>query len=195
MPTMKRKWYPGAAYHVTARGNHKDNIFKYRADFVYYLSLMRETLDYYMYDQYKVISYCLMSNHVHLLIKTREKPLGQFMCRLSSRYAKYYNKKYDYIGHLFQSRYFSEIIKSDAQMLETSRYIHLNPVNAKIVEKPEDYEWSSYSMYIGDEKEKLICSDLLLSYFKGDIQNRELYKKFVETYSTPGVQILPVERI
>lgn len=185
MPTTIRKWYPGASYHVTVRGNHRDNIFKDRADFIYYLDLLEETLEYYMYDKYEIMSYCLMINHVHLLVKAKEKPLGQFMCRISSKYAKYYNKRYNYIGHLFQGRYYSEIIKSDVQMLEASRYIHLNPVRAKIVEKPEAYEWSSYSMYIGKEKEKLICSELLLSYFKGNIENRKLYRKFVE--STPGV--------
>ncbi|GCD08986.1 hypothetical protein Ctaglu_06090 [Clostridium tagluense] len=66
-----------------------------------------------------------MDNHVHILIKTEDKPLGQFIDRISSKYAKYYNKKYNYTGHLFKDRYFSELIGSDTQMLETSRYIHL----------------------------------------------------------------------
>ena len=178
MPTIKRKWYPGASYHVTARGNHRNDIFKDEEDFVHYLTLMKETLEYYIYDKYVIISYCLMDNHVHLLIKTEEKPLGQFIGRINSKYAKYYNKKYNYIGHLFQDRYFSELIESDSQMLETSRYIHLNPVRAKMVEKPENYEWSTYSMYIGKDKEKLICSDTLLSYFNN--KNRESYKKYID---------------
>ena len=81
MPTIKREWYPGASYHVTARGNHRNDIFKDEEDFVYYLTLMKETLDYYTYDKYEIISYCLMDNHVHILIKTSEKPLGQFIGR------------------------------------------------------------------------------------------------------------------
>ncbi|WP_341473350.1 transposase [Clostridium estertheticum] len=76
MPTIKRKLYPGASYHVTARGNHRNDIFKNKEDFLHYLTLMKETLDYYMYDKYEVISYCLMDNHVHILIRTEEKPLG-----------------------------------------------------------------------------------------------------------------------
>lgn len=101
---------------------------------------MKDTLDYYINDKYEIISYCLMDNHIHILIKAEEKPLGQFIGRMNSKYAKYYNKKYNYIGHLFQDRYFSELIESYAQMLETSRYIHLNPVRAKMVEMRENYE-------------------------------------------------------
>ncbi|MBZ9688090.1 transposase [Clostridium estertheticum] len=179
MPTIKREWYPGASYHVTARGNHRNNIFKEKEDFAYYIILIKETVEYYIYDKYEIICYCLMDNHVHIIIKTENKPLGQFIGRISSKYAKYYNKKYNYIGHLFQDRYFSELIESDSQMLETSRYIHLNPVRAKMVEKPQNYEWSTYSMYIGKVKEKLICSDRLLSYFNN--KNRELYKTYVES--------------
>jgi putative transposase len=178
MPTIKRKWYPGASYHVTARRNHRNDIFKDKEDFACYLSFIKETMEYYIYDNYEIICYCLMDNHVHILIKTEDKPLGQFMGRISSRYAKYYNKKYNYIGHLFQDRYFSELIESDSQMIETSKYIHLNPVKAKMVEKAENYEWSTYSMYIGKDKEKLIYSDRLLSYFNN--KDRELYKKYVE---------------
>ena len=113
MPTIKREWYPGASYHVTTRGNHRNDIFRDKDDFVYYLSFMKDAVDYYSYDKYEIICYCLMDNHVHILIKTAEKPLGQFIGRISSKYAKYYNKKYNYIGHLFQDRYFSAIIKSD----------------------------------------------------------------------------------
>ena len=133
MPTQKRTWYPGACYHVTARGNHRNDIFKDEEDFLHYLMLMNEALNYYKYNNYEIICYCLMDNHVHLLLKTEDEPIGQFMCRLNSKYAKFYNKKYNYIGHLFQDRYHSEIIENDQQMLETSRYIHLNPIRAKMV--------------------------------------------------------------
>lgn len=75
------------------------------------------------------------------------KPLRQFIGKINIKYAKYYNKKYNYIGRLFQDRYFSELIESDAQMLETSRYIHLNPVRAKIVEKPENYIKDMWSLF------------------------------------------------
>ena len=128
-----------------------------------------------------------MDNHVHLLVKTEDKPLALFIGRINSMYAKYYNKKYNYTGHLFQGRFFSEIIESEIQLIETSKYIHLNPVRAKIVERPESYEWSSYSMYIGDQKEDLINSVKVLSCF--NFNSRELYRKYVE--NTPRVKIFP----
>lgn len=180
MPTSKRKWYSGANYHVTARGNNKNNIFKNKSDFSHYLTLLVEALKYYEYDEYKIICYCLMDNHVHILIKTEEKAPGQFIGRIHSKYTKYYNKKYNCIGHLFQDRYYSEIIKNDSQMIETSRYIHLNPVRANMVKKAEEYRWSSYSMYIGDSEEEIISSDNVLYYFQEE-NKREIYKKFVES--------------
>ena len=140
-------------------------------------------MEYYIYDKYEIIlQLCRRQFNgklCHILIKTADKPLGQFIGRIGSEYAKYYDKKYNYIGHLFQDRYFSELIESDSQMFETSGYIHLNPVRAKMVEKPESYEWSTDSMYIGKEKEKLIYSDRLLSYFNN--KNRELYERYVES--------------
>lgn len=187
MPTKKRRWYPDACYHVTGRGNHRNDIFKDEEDFKYYLTSVNEAVEYYTYDKYQIICYCLMDNHVQILIKTEEKPLGEFVGRINSKYAKYYNKKYNYIGHLFQDRYFSELIELDSQMLETSRYIHLNPVRARMVEKPETYEWSTCSTYIGSKKEKLICTDRILSYFKD--KNRELYKNYVESVISTSINM------
>lgn len=181
MPTLKRIWYPGAIYHITSRGNRKDKIFQDSNDFTHYLDLLKDTLEYFKNDKYKILSYCLMSNHIHMLIEADKMPLGQFMCKLNSKYAMYYNKKYNYTGHLFEGRYFAKLMKSNLQIFEASKYIHLNPVKAKIVKKPEQYKWSSYSMYIGNRKEKLIYSKLLLSYFR----TKKLYKEYVEY--TPGV--------
>lgn len=102
------------------------------------------------------------------------------MKRINMLYSIYFNKKYNLIGHLFQDRYRSELIEDDKYILEASRYVHLNPLRANMVIKPEEYEWSSYSMIIGINKEKLIDSKKILSYFKVK-NNRELYRKFVES--------------
>ncbi|WP_186429910.1 transposase [Clostridium sp. BSD9I1] len=185
MPTIKRNWYPGASYHITARGNHRSDIFKDEGDFNKYLSLMKEALEYFQYDNYEIICYCLMNNHVHLLIKTENKPIGNFIGRINSMYAKYYNKKHNYIGHLFQDRYYSELIKSDVQMLEVSRYIHLSPVRAKMIKTPGEYKWSSYNIYIGKQESKLILYGRILSYFNKE-RKVELYREFIES-ATPGV--------
>ena len=88
------------------------------------------------------------------------------MKRINQIYAQYFNKKYNYIGHIFQDRYHSEIIKDDSQMLTTSRYIHLNAVRANMVKEPEEYDYSSFRMYIGCKKEELISSQRVLACFK-----------------------------
>ncbi|MGH4120753.1 transposase [Clostridium sp.] len=179
MGRKKLDWYPGAMYHVTARGNRKSDIFKEEIDFELYLKCMKEALIYYK-NCYRIISYCLMTNHVHIQIEAKTKPVYFYIGRINTFYAKNFNKKYDFIGHLFQARYNAEIIERDGYFLEVSRYIHLNPLKAKMVEKPEDYKWSSYGMYIGDRKEELITSNKILSYFSND-NKRKRYKEFVDS--------------
>ncbi|AKA70859.1 transposase [Clostridium scatologenes] len=179
MPRKKHEWYIDSKLHVVARGNHRNDIFKDETDYELYLNYIKEAMEYYE-NKYYIIAYVLMTNHVHLIIKTKDLDISNFIKRVHSRYAWNFNKKYKYIGHLFQDRYRSELIEDDKYMLEASRYLHLNPVKANMVEKPEDYRWSSYSMYIGEKKEKLIITKEVLSYFqKGN--ERELYKRFVES--------------
>ena len=175
MSVKAKTWYPDTSYHITARGNRRNDIFKDEEDFQIYLTLMENALDYYE-NKFNIVCYCLMDNHVHLMIQTKDMHYKYFITRVNSIYAKFFNHKYNYIGHLYQDRYFSEIIETDSQSLETSRYIHLNPMRANMVTKPEAYKWSSYSMYIGSTKEKLINSKSILNYFK----NRQDYKTFVE---------------
>ena len=179
MATKKRIWYEGAIYHVTARGSHRNEIFRDEDDFKTYLNLLKEALEYYEEFNYKIICYCLMGNHIHLLLKTGSQPLGNFVSRVNSIYAKGFNKKYEYTGHLFQDRYFSELIKDDVQLLEASRYVHLNPVKANIVSKPERYRWSSYAVFIGKSESGITNSEVILEYFKHRNKHKG-YKEFVE---------------
>lgn len=178
MGTKVRIWFPGATYHITARGNHRNDIFRDGEDFQVYLSIIEQAVEYYK-SMYEIICYCFMTNHVHMLVKTKEFHISRLLGRINSIYAKWFNDKYNYIGHLFQDRYFAELVEDNAQMLTTNQYIHLNPVKADMVVKPELYEWSSYSMYIGDKKEKLIITSHILAYFKGC--SRQLYKEYVES--------------
>lgn len=175
MTYKARVWYPNSSYHITARGNHRNDIFRDEEDFKIYLTLLEEAIEYFK-NKFSVVCYCLMDNHVHIMLEAKDIHYKYFITRINSLYAKWFNKKYNYIGHLYQDRYFSELIENDAQALETSRYIHLNPVRANMVNMPEEYKWSSYLMYIGNEKEKIIVSESILNYFK----NRKLYKIFVE---------------
>lgn len=122
--------------------------------------------------------YCLMSNHVHLQIATDDTEIWTIMKKINWSYSKYFNKKYDKVGHLFQNRYYSDIIEDDAYLLQTSKYIHLNPVKAGIVDQPIKYPWSSYGVYMGVYKNSLIHEDDTLVYFQYD---RSLYKEYVES--------------
>lgn len=178
MTSNKRVWFPGAAYHITARGNRRNDIFKDEEDFQVYLTLMKGAFEYYE-GKYKLACYCLMDNHVHLLLVTTDLHLKEFVTRVNSIYAKYFNNKYNYIGHLYQDKYYSELIENDSQMLEVSRYIHLNPVRAQMVKKPEEYLWSSYNILIGKCEDKLIEESILLSYFVN--QSGRHYREFVES--------------
>lgn len=180
-----REWYPNAMYHITSRGNRKCNIFRENEDYQTYIKILKGALEYFE-NQYEILSYCLMTNHVHLQVQTKDIHIKDLMMRVNRFYAKYFNNKYQYVGHLFQARYGSELIENDAYVLEASRYIHLNPVRAKITERPEDYEWSSYSMYMGSEKENLISSNRILSYF--NYNNRDLYKGYVDCAITEELE-------
>lgn len=171
-------WIPEAIYHVTTRGNRKEKIFREKIDYLVYLDVVKEALDYYDHS-YNILAYTLMPNHVHLEIKTEDTHIWHLMSRINKNYARDFNTKYNLVGHLFQSRYNGELIDTDGYLLEASRYIHLNPVRANIVEKPEDYWWSSYSMYIGKRKEEIINSELILKHFEPG-KERIDYKKFVE---------------
>ncbi len=182
MPTKRRIWHESAAYHVTVRGNRKEDIFRSGLDSKYYLILLEEAIDYFATEKqqfFEIACYCLMTNHVHLLIKTHNEAPGIFMGRINSMYTKYFNKKYEYTGHLFQGKYHSEIISTEEQFLEVSRYIHLNPVRARMVQKPEQYDKSSYRMFIGERKENIINSEIILDLIRGT-NKRSDYKKFVE---------------
>jgi REP element-mobilizing transposase RayT len=176
MSTKARIWYPNTVYHITARGIRKADIFKENEDFQKYMYLMKNTLEYFK-NEYNIVCYCLMDNHIHIMIETKDIHYKYYITRVNSMYAKYFNSKYDYVGNLFQGRYFSGIINNQLHILVVSRYIHLNPVKANMVNVAEEYKWSSYSMYIGEKKEKLINSKSVLDYFKC----RKEYKIFVET--------------
>lgn len=136
---------PTGLYHVMQRGTGKQIIFEDENDYDRYIRKLIECRDKF---HFKIIGYCLMNNHVHLLIRTDSiSILSSFMRDIGSSYAKYYNVKYDHSGHVFQDRYLSEIIRDERYLLECLRYIHNNPVKAGISNR-ENYCWSSYNDYI-----------------------------------------------
>lgn len=175
MPRKIRVWYPGAVYHIICRGNYQQDIFVDNGDRLSYLSILKEVKKDFPYILH---SYCLMTNHVHLQIETGDVNIGQVMKRINMLYAIYFNKKYDFTGHLFQDRYRSELIETEPYHLDVSRYIHLNPVRANLVARPELYQWSSYKAYIGEQEDQLISTEKTLDCFSPPRARH--YRDFVE---------------
>ncbi|WP_077369471.1 transposase [Anaerosalibacter sp. Marseille-P3206] len=176
MGKKKRIWYPGAVYHIMNRGNRRSDIFKDEEDYQVYMTILEQAMEKYPYILY---SYCLMTNHIHMQIETKNVEIWNIMRYINLLYTKYFNNKYNLVGHLFQGRYRAEIIESDSYNLQTSRYIHLNPVKAAMVESPIEYKWSSYGVYMGEIKKDIVTDERILSYFKDN--SRELYKGYVES--------------
>ncbi|MFC0559221.1 transposase [Halalkalibacter alkalisediminis] len=175
MPRKKRIWFPQAMYHITTRGNRKSAIFLDKGDRLMYMDLLEDARARYPFH---LLSYCLMTNHVHLQLQTLNDPIDKIMYLLNSKYAKYFNKKHDYVGHVFQGRYGAELIDSKQYELDVSKYIHLNPHEAKMVKKPEHYPYSSYRAYISLEKNNHVQLERILSYFPKPQAYH--YKQFVE---------------
>lgn len=175
MSRKHRICFPGATYHITARGNRKAEIFLENEDYSKYLAIFEKV---HTTHPITLHSYCLMPNHVHLLIETSDSPISLFMKELQARYAIYFNKKYDFVGHVFQGRYGAQLVDSVTYFLEASRYIHRNPLEANLVLDPSAYKWSSYPTYLFKAKNPLISTAKTLSYFQ---DSRYLtYKEFVE---------------
>ncbi|NDL68407.1 transposase [Anaerotalea alkaliphila] len=145
MPRRAREKSVTGIYHVMWRGNNKQTVFQDSQDCRHFLKILEE---YRHKCGFTLYAYCLMGNHVHLLMKEGEEPLGRVFCRIGAKLVFWHNRKYKRVGHLFQDRYRSEAVDNDAYLLTVLRYIHRNPVKAGMVEAVADYPWSSYGEYI-----------------------------------------------
>ncbi len=163
MGRSKRSWSPNHFYHVVMRGNRRDALFREPTDFTTYLHILETVHDK---APFELASYCLMTNHLHLLIRSHNQPLSKVMSLLNKRYANYYNTRYRLTGHVYEKRYYSKIVDSKEGMLEVSRYIHLNPVEARMVRAPEQYPWSSYHYFL-DHPTSLSPSYMKTPYTSG----------------------------
>ena len=145
MPRQRRVWYPGAIYHVINRGNRKADIFRDRSDYIRFLEIVQSEQTRHDFTLHAV---CLMTNHIHMLIGTKDEDLSMIIQHILGRYAGCYNRKYELSGHVFQGRFTSSLVRNDRYFLEVSRYIHMNPVKAQMVDSPADYLYSSYSLFV-----------------------------------------------
>lgn len=149
MPRVGRAVVPGYPHHIIQRGHNKQDVFSGPGDFEYYLATLATFKETY---GVKVYAFCLMSNHVHLILQPGENAagLGQLMKRLAGRQTRLFNRQEGRSGTLWESRYKSSPIETDAYLLACCRYVELNPVRAGMVANPADYRWSSYAQRIGD---------------------------------------------
>lgn len=177
--------YSGAVYHVTCRGNERKEIFKDDRDRETFLEILVYSSKIY---NIKIFSYILMENHFHLLIETPLGNLGGFMRHFNITYTGYYNRRHNRVGHLYQGRYKSILVDKESYLSVLSRYIHLNPVRIKEMERKTDkekiqhlrnYKWSGLPGYINKgEREQFVDYAMVLEGYGGDNDRGRLaYKK------------------
>jgi putative transposase len=178
MVRQLRVQYEGAFYHIISRGNAGNHLYVSDEDKDYFLKLLRRGAERY---EVEVYAYCVMETHYHLLVQTRKANLSDFMHFLGSSYGSYISKK-GWIGHVFAGRYKALCIQKEEYLLTVSRYIHLNPVEAGIVERPQDYKWSSYLYYIEDGRVRAwLNKEWLVEYFGPGVgEAKSRYRVFVE---------------
>lgn len=149
MARKQRQASKTGIYHIMVRGINGQSIFYDKDDFKRYLEILDRIITE---EEAQVFAYCLMSNHVHLLIHEGKTGVSRIMKRLGVSYAHWYNWKYERRGYVFQDRFKSENVEDDAYLKTVVRYIHQNPVKAGITKKPEDYIWSSMAAYYGEKE-------------------------------------------
>ncbi|MBI4669745.1 MAG: transposase [Elusimicrobia bacterium] len=171
--------FPGAFYHVLCRGIERRNIFQDNNDYQQFLQLLEETAGRW---EIMVHAYALMGNHYHLLLQTKGGVLSVPMRHLSGLYAQYFNRRHQRAGHLFQGRFKALLIEKDSYSLTLSRYIHKNPVKAKLAPFAWDYPWSSCRAYLGLAKVPiwLDTQDTLQEFGSKAEEQRQGYRRFLE---------------
>ncbi len=167
----------GGLYHIMTRGNNRQVIFGSDEDYLKMLSLLAEQkrkLPFYLY------AYCLMPNHLHLLVERRDDAISRVMHRMLTGYSRYHNRKYSKVGHVVQGRYKAILCQSDQYLAELVRYIHLNPVRAKMVPRAEGFLYSSHRAYVGLDDGDLVDTELVLRHFGATKRlARERFERFV----------------
>ena len=155
--------FKGALYHVTSRGDRRENIYEDNRDRLNFLELFADVCSHYKWVCH---AYCLMSNHYHLLIETQDGNLSKGMRQLNGVYSQIYNQRHNLVGHVFQGRYQAILVEKEAHLMELSRYVVLNPVRARMVDHVEQWKWSSYRAMIAKVMKPVwLETDWLLNRF------------------------------
>ena len=156
--------YPGAIYHIINRGSRRDKIFRRVGDRIEFLERLEASLKKF---NGILFGYCLMDNHFHLLVQTLEPNISDIMRTLQGGYANWFRFKHRQVGPLFQSRFKSVLVEDESYLVTLSSYIHLNPVRAGIVQKAEDFRWSSAKIYLNNEDSAFVEKKRVLHYAGG----------------------------
>ncbi|MBI4758447.1 MAG: transposase [Chloroflexi bacterium] len=197
MPRRDVELCSGNYYHLYNRGVNKQCIFFAPENYAFFLRRLRK---YFTPDTVEIIAYCLLPNHYHLLIYLKGDDLADIMQSFSMSYAKAINERYGRTGHLFQGRFKGKLVDRDKYLLHLSRYIHLNPVMAELVQKPETWEYSSYLEYVGLRHGTLPHPEVVFSVLgtqlktPGDSESAGVfgraYQEFVESYCEHDLRVI-----
>jgi putative transposase len=165
MPRTHRAEVEGGVHHVFARGNDRREIYLDDLDHEVYLAMLARVT---RLKRWRCLAYCLMPNHVHLLVETPQANLGSGMQRLHGDYAQTFNERHGCSGHVFQGRYGSVLIETDEQLWHVAAYIALNPVSAGLCQRPEEWPWSSHASTVGGRsRHRWLDVTRMLSHFEG----------------------------
>ena len=178
MARKLRIHFPGAVYHVLLRGNAGETVFYDDQDRVRFCLLLQEGIERF---GHRIHAFCLMGNHIHLLIQIADVSLSRIMQNLGVRFTLWMNRHHKRSGHIFQGRFKAILIDCDSYLLELVRYIHLNPVRAKMVANPEEYAWSAHRAYLGTQLIPWLTTSWVLASFGPDrgTRSRSRYSDFV----------------
>jgi len=188
MARKPRLHIPGALYHVTLRGNDKQDIFFEKYDRTFFYNLLGEGVKRF---GHRIHAFCLMTNHVHLAMEVANTPLSSIVQNVAFRYTRFINRRYQRVGHLFQGRYHALLVDADSYFLELVRYIHLNPVRAKLVADPSTYLWSSHRVYLGMAELSWLTTNTVLGEFgTRRSQSVRRYARFIADLA-PDISVIP----
>jgi len=177
MARRPRIEFPGALYHVLARGNRKNKTFVSVSD---YSDYTRRLWLYCKEDGHRLYTYSLMPNHVHILIQMGEKPLSKTMHKIQFSYTQAFNYRHKLTGHVFEGRYKALLCQKERYLLQLIRYIPINPVRAGIVQDPKDYLWSAHRLHLGKDGGWPYEDNPTLRIFSDDPKKaRKMYEQFV----------------
>ena len=183
MARKPRLHVEGGLYHVMLRGNGGQDLFFEPSDRHFFYGLIEEGVARF---GYRLHGFCLMTNHVHLIVQVGAIALARPMQNLAFRYSRRINWRQRRRGHLFQGRYTALLVEAESHLLELVRYVHLNPVRAGLVAVPEDYPWSGHNAYLGEERLAWLTTDWVLARFAGRRATaRSRYRAFLREGSGP----------